>query len=176
MFGNLETPAERVEHLDRLRQLQDETGGFTAFACWNTQPEGVPEEHLYPEKTTPAVYLRVQALSRIYLDNFDNVQTSYVTQGVKLAQASLRFGANDFGGTMLEENVVSSAGCFNLVPIDAIERLIDNAGFAPRRRNSWYGIVDERHEGSAFPANREQAATHAAAPSELRAAALEARP
>jgi len=175
MYGNFETPAERVEHLERLRQLQDETGGFTAFACWNTQPEGIPEEHLYPRKTTAAVYLRVQALARIYLDNFDNVQTSYVTQGVKLAQASLRFGANDFGGTMLEENVVSSAGCFNLVSIDAIERLIENAGFLPRRRNSWYGIVDERHEGSRFPANREQAATHAAAPAELRAAALEAR-
>ncbi|MEE8468708.1 MAG: cyclic dehypoxanthinyl futalosine synthase [Planctomycetota bacterium] len=176
MYGNLETPAERVEHLERLRVLQDETGGFTAFACWNTQPEGVPEEHLYPRKTTPAVYLRVQALARIYLDNFDNVQTSYVTQGVKLAQASLRFGANDFGGTMLEENVVSSAGCFHLVPIDEIERLIENAGFAPRRRNSWYGIVDERHEGSPYPANREQAATHAAAPPGLRAAALEAHP
>ena len=114
MFGNVETAAERIEHLIRLRDLQDRTGGFTAFASWNTQPDGVPEEHLYPEKTTPAVYLRVQALSRIVLDNFDNIQTSYVTQGTKLAQVSLHYGANDFGGTMLEENVVSAAGCFNL--------------------------------------------------------------
>ena len=147
MFGHAETAAERVEHLDRLRGLQDETGGFTAFACWNLQPEGVPEQHLYPWKTTPAVYLRVQALSRIYLDNFDNIQTSYVTQGLEMAQVTLRYGCNDFGGTMLEENVVSAAGCFNLESIQKIERVIERAGFAPRRRNSWYGIVDERYGG-----------------------------
>lgn len=158
MYGNVETPAERVEHLDRLRRLQDETGGFTAFACWNTQPDGVPEEHLYPERTTPAVYLRVQALARIFLDNFDNVQTSYVTQGMKMAQVSLRYGANDFGGTMLEENVVSAAGCFHLESIQRIERLIEAAGFTPRQRNSWYGIVDPRHEGPTSPSCREEAA------------------
>jgi len=164
MFGNMETAAERVEHLMRLRDLQDETGGFTAFACWNTQPAGVPEEHMYPKKTTPAVYLRVQALSRIVLDNFDNIQTSFVTQGMKMAQVTLRYGCNDFGGTMLEENVVSAAGCFHLESIQKIERLIETAGFVPRQRNSWYGIVDERHTGPAVPANREEAATHAAAP------------
>jgi cyclic dehypoxanthinyl futalosine synthase len=159
MFGHVETAAERIEHLDRLRALQDETGGFTAFACWNVQPEGVPEQHLYPEKTTPAVYLRVQALSRIYLDNFDNIQTSYVTQGLKLAQVTLRYGCNDFGGTMIEENVVSAAGCFNLESIAGIELVIERAGFAPRRRNSWYGIVDERFEGAdRGPMNREEAA------------------
>ena len=158
MYGHFETPAERVEHLDRLRALQDETGGFTAFACWNVQPDGTPEEAIYPERTTPAVYLRVQALSRIYLDNFDNVQTSYVTQGLELAQVSLRYGANDFGGTMLEENVVSAAGCFNLQSIQQIERVIEAAGFAPRQRNSWYGIVDARHDGPTFPACREDAA------------------
>ena len=158
MFGHVETAAERVEHLVRLRDLQDETGGFTAFACWNVQPDGVPEEHLYPEKTTPAVYLRVQALSRIFLDNFDNIQTSYVTQGLRLAQVTLRFGCNDFGGTMIEENVVSAAGCFNLQSIQEIERVIESAGFVPRQRNSWYGIVDERHDEPAFPANRDEAA------------------
>lgn len=158
MFGNVETAAERVEHLMRLRDLQDETGGFTAFACWNTQPDGVPEEELYPEKTTPAVYLRVQALSRIVLDNFDSVQTSYVTQGMKMSQVSLLYGANDFGGTMLEENVVSAAGCFHLESIQRIERLIEAAGYTPRQRNSWYGIVDPRHEGKAFPSCREEAA------------------
>ena len=151
MFGHVETAAERVEHLARLRELQDETGGFTAFACWNTQPAGVPEEHLYPKRTTPAQYLRVNSIARVFLDNFDNVQTSYVTQGLKMAQASLRFGCNDFGGTMLEENVVSAAGCFHLESIQRIERVIESAGFRPRQRNSWYGIVDERHSGETFP-------------------------
>jgi cyclic dehypoxanthinyl futalosine synthase len=164
MFGHVETAAERIEHLRVLRDLQDDTGGFTAFACWNMQPEGVPEEHLYPAKTTPAVYLRVQALARIFLDNFENVQTSYVTQGLKMAQITLRFGCNDFGGTMLEENVVSAAGCFNLQSIQQIEHVIERAGFRPLQRNSWYGIVDPRFEGTARgPMNREQAATHRAA-------------
>ena len=162
MFGNVETAAERVEHLERLRQLQDETGGFTAFACWNTQPDGVPEQELYPQRTTPGVYLRVQALSRIYLDNFDNIQTSYVTQGMKMAQITLRYGCNDFGGTMLEENVVSAAGCMKLEGIETIERMITGAGFQPRRRNSWYGIVDERHDGECFPSSREEAAVRPA--------------
>jgi len=163
MYGHVETPAERIEHLDRLRRLQDETGGFTAFACWNLQPEGVPEESRYPSKTTPAVYLRLQAIARIFLDNIDNMQTSYVTQGLKMSQVSLRYGCNDFGGTMLEENVVSAAGCFHLASIDKIERQIERAGFAPRRRNSWYGIVDERHGGPCHPANREEAAVPLAA-------------
>jgi cyclic dehypoxanthinyl futalosine synthase len=122
------------------------------------QPDGVPEAHLYPERATPGTYLRVQALSRIYLDNFDNVQTSYVTQGMKMAQVTLLYGCNDFGGTMLEENVVSAAGCFHLESIQRIERLIEAAGFVPRRRNSWYGIVDERHDGPCSPATREEAA------------------
>jgi cyclic dehypoxanthinyl futalosine synthase len=172
MFGHVETAAERVEHLARLRGLQDETGGFTAFACWTMQPEGVPERHLYPPKATPAVYLRVQALARIFLDNFDNVQTSYVTQGLKLAQVTLRYGCNDFGGTMLEENVVSAAGCFHLESIQAIERVIERAGFTPLRRNSWYGIVDERlplppGDPRRGPMSREQAATHRAAPARV---------
>jgi cyclic dehypoxanthinyl futalosine synthase len=158
MFGNVETPAERVEHLARLRELQDETGGFTAFACWNTQPEGVPEAHLYPRKTTHAVYLRVQAIARIFLDNVDNMQTSYVTQGMKTAQITLRAGCNDFGGTMLEENVVSAAKCSHLEPIEVIERTIASAGLAPRRRTTWYGIDDERHDGPCFPATREEGA------------------
>ncbi len=163
MYGHVETAAERVEHLAHLRALQDETGGFTAFACWNMQPDGVPEEHLYPERTTPAVYLRVNALARIVLDNVDHLQTSYVTQGMKLAQASLRAGCDDFGGTMLEENVVSAAGCFHLESIETIERTIEGAGFAPRRRNTWYGIDDERHGAPPAPASREEAATHRAA-------------
>ena len=163
MFGHVETAAERIEHLARLRDLQDDTGGFTAFACWNMQPEGVPEEHIYPAKTTPSIYLRVNAVARIYLDNFDHLQTSYVTQGMKMAQVSLRAGCDDFGGTMLEENVVSAAGCFHLESIQTIERMIQTAGFLPRQRNTWYGIVDERHEGGPTgPQNREEGATHRA--------------
>jgi cyclic dehypoxanthinyl futalosine synthase len=164
MYGNLETPADRVEHLIRLRDLQDTTGGFTAFASWNTQPDGVPEEHLYPEKTTPAVYLRVQAISRIVLDNIVNLQTSYVTQGTKLAQVSLHYGANDFGGTMIEENVVSAAGCFNLESIPGLEAQISGAGFNPRQRNSWYGLINPAKDEPTGPTCREEAATHRAAP------------
>jgi cyclic dehypoxanthinyl futalosine synthase len=175
MFGHVETAAERIEHLVRLRELQDETGGFTAFACWNMQPAGVPEEEKYPKKTTPGVYLRVQAIARIVLDNIDNMQTSYVTQGLKMAQVTLRYGCNDFGGTMLEENVVSAAGCFHLASIERIERQIERAGFVPRQRNSWYGIVDTRHSGSRSPADREEAATHRAA-SKMRARATAAAP
>jgi cyclic dehypoxanthinyl futalosine synthase len=162
MFGHVETPAERIEHLERVRALQDETGGFTAFACWTMQPDGVPEEALYPRKATPAVYLRVQALSRIFLDNVDNIQTSYVTQGLKMAQVTLRYGCNDFGGSMMEENVVSAAGCFHLSSIQKIEKEIERAGFAPRQRNSWYGIDDPRHTGACFPAVGAEAATHRA--------------
>ena len=158
MFGHVETAAERVEHLQRVRDLQDETGGFTAFISWTCQPDGVPREQDYPEKATPAVYLRVQALSRIFLDNVESIQTSYVTQGMKMGQMSLQFGANDFGGTMLEENVVSAAGCFHLSSVQTVEHLIQSAGFTPRQRNSWYGLVDERHDGPVTPANREEAA------------------
>jgi len=157
MFGHVETAAERIEHFQRVRDLQDETGGFTAFISWTCQPDGTPREMDYPEKATPAVYLRVQALSRIFMDNIASIQTSYVTQGMKMGQMSLRFGANDFGGTMIEENVVSQAGCMNLESVQTVERLIQSAGFEPRQRNSWYGIVDERHEGPTFPANRDDA-------------------
>ena len=157
MFGHVETAAERIEHLARLRDLQDETGGFTAFACWTMQPDGVPQEEIYPERATPGVYLRVQALSRIFLDNFKNIQTSYVTQGVKMATVTLRYGCNDFGGTMLEENVVSAAGCFHLESVQRIEDAIARAGFTPRQRNSWYGISDERHEGEGAPRTAQEA-------------------
>ena len=157
MFGHVETAAERIEHLARLRDLQDETGGFTAFACWTMQPDGVPQEEIYPERATPGVYLRVQALSRIFLDNFKNIQTSYVTQGVKMATVTLRYGCNDFGGTMLEENVVSAAGCFHLESVQRIEDAIARAGFTPRQRNSWYGISDERHESGCAPSSAEEA-------------------
>ena len=142
MFGHVETAAERIEHLARLRDLQDETGGFTAFAAWNYQNQKGVE--LDVPKTTPAVYFRVIAVARIFLHNVPNIQASYVTQGAKAAQTSLRFGVNDFGGGMMEENVVSAAGTFELIDLAEIERQIRAAGFEPRRRNFFYEIIDER--------------------------------
>src|SRR5437588_2573617 len=108
MFGHVETPAERVEHLERLRQLQDETGGFTAFICWTFQPEHTALSDVPP--TGSFEYLRTQAVGRLYLDNVANVQSSWVTQAAKVGQLALRFGANDMGSLMIEENVVASAG------------------------------------------------------------------
>ena len=137
MFGHVETIEERIEHLDRLRQLQDETGGFTAFICWTFQPENVVL------KATPAgsaEYLRTQALARIYLDNFENLQSSWVTQGPRIGQIALRYGANDFGSVMMEENVVSQAGTSFRITREEMERLIADAGFEPRTRNNWYQL------------------------------------
>lgn len=145
MFGHVETAAERVEHLDRLRTLQDETGGFTAFIPWTFQPHGTPlGDSLRNRKATYSDYFRTLAISRIYLDNFDNIQASFVTQGPDSGSMSLRMGANDFGSAMLEENVVSATGCHNLVPIDEIESRIRAAGCAPRQRNMHYRIIDGR--------------------------------
>jgi cyclic dehypoxanthinyl futalosine synthase len=155
MYGHFETIEDRIQHLQQLRDLQDERGGFTAFACWNFQPEGTPlGERVQNRKTSFDEYLRTVAISRIFLDNFDNIQASYVTQGIQGAQVSLRFGVNDFGGGMMEENVVSAAGCHELSSLANIERLIDEAGFAPRRRNFYYQIIDARGpvaSGTPFP-------------------------
>jgi cyclic dehypoxanthinyl futalosine synthase len=137
MFGHVEKIEERIEHLDRLRELQDQTGGFTAFICWTFQPENVVL------KATPAgsaEYLRTQALARIYLDNIENLQSSWVTQGPGIGQVALRYGANDFGSVMMEENVVSQAGTSFRITRDEIERLIADAGFVPRTRNNWYEL------------------------------------
>ena len=138
MFGHVETVADRIEHLRRLRDQQDASQGFTAFICWTFQPENVVL------KATPvgsAEYLRMQALSRIYLDNFDNVQSSWVTQGPKIGQIALRYGANDFGSVMMEENVVSQAGTSFQIDAPEIERLVGEMGYEPRRRNNWYQLV-----------------------------------
>lgn len=135
MFGHIETAEERLEHLRRLRDLQDKTGGFTAFIPWPFQPDNTK---LYDEgtsfKTGGWEYLRMLALSRIYLDNFDNVQASWVTQGPKVAQLSLFFGANDFGSTMIEENVVAAAGVSFRLSEKEICRLVSDAGFIPQQR------------------------------------------
>jgi cyclic dehypoxanthinyl futalosine synthase len=139
MFGHIETVDERLEHLRRLRQLQDRTGGFTAFIPWPFQPDNTILAGI--EKTTAMAYLRMLALSRIYLDNFDNVQASWVTQGPKIAQLALFFGANDFGSTMLEENVVAAAGVSFRLSEEEIRSLVADAGFEPRQRLMDYTLV-----------------------------------
>jgi cyclic dehypoxanthinyl futalosine synthase len=138
MFGHVETVADRIEHLQRLRELQDETGGFTAFICWTFQPENTK---LRAEPVGSSEYLRMQALSRIYLDNIENLQSSWVTQGPRIGQIALNYGANDFGSVMMEENVVSSAGTTFRLNAEMIERLIRDAGYQPRRRDNWYRLL-----------------------------------
>jgi cyclic dehypoxanthinyl futalosine synthase len=139
MFGHVETLEERIEHLGRLRRQQDETGGFTAFICWTFQPDNTK---LRAEPVGSAEYLRMQALSRIFLDNITNVQSSWVTQGPKIGQVALRYGANDFGSVMMEENVVSKAGTSFRLESQEIETLIKEAGYIPRRRNNWYQLIE----------------------------------
>ncbi len=139
MFGHVETIDDRIEHLQRLRDVQDETKGFTAFICWTYQPEN---NVLRAEKVGSAEYLRMQALSRIFLDNFPNVQSSWVTQGPQIGQVALHYGANDFGSVMMEENVVSPAGAAFRLQREEIESLIRDSGFEPHRRNNWYQLID----------------------------------
>src|SRR5881392_3022915 len=140
MFGHVETVAERVEHLQRIRDQQDGSGGFTAFICWTFQPENTMLK--VKRKTSVAEYLRTQALARIFLDNIENIQSSWVTQGPGIGQVALKFGANDFGSVMMEENVVSSAGTTFRLDATQIELLIRDAGYEPRRRNNWYELLN----------------------------------
>ncbi|MBL8843368.1 MAG: CofH family radical SAM protein, partial [Planctomycetes bacterium] len=150
MYGHVETRAERIDHLLRLRELQDESlarpaapgkrqGAFTAFICWPFQPGG---SELELPRSGANEFLRMNAVSRLMLDNFPHQQTSFVTQGDKLGQLALFFGCDDFGGTMLEENVVSAAGTQCLITIQQIEHCIRTAGFEPARRNMYYEGVD----------------------------------
>jgi cyclic dehypoxanthinyl futalosine synthase len=138
MYGTVETVEERLEHLTRLRALQDEMGGFTAFITWSYQPE---HTELGGTEATGLEYLRMLALSRLMLDNFDNLQASWVTQGGKVGQMSLAFGANDMGSVMIEENVVRAAGAEYCMDEFEVVRNIENAGFVPRRRNMHYEIL-----------------------------------
>ena len=152
MFGHVETMEDRIEHLDRLRQQQDRslarvaqsTGGvkpghFTAFICWTFQAE-------HTKLKAPTVgahdYLRTQALGRIYLDNFENVQSSWVTQGLEIGQVALKYGANDLGSIMIEENVVSQAGTTFRMTVGDMQRLISDLGYEPHQRNNWYKMVN----------------------------------
>jgi cyclic dehypoxanthinyl futalosine synthase len=140
MFGHIETHEERLEHLLRIRDLQDETGGFTAFIPWPFQPENTAYSHI--PKATAHSYLKMLAWSRIMLDNVVNIQASWVTQGPKIAQISLFFGANDFGSTMIEENVVAAAGVTFRLSEAEIRSLVVSAGFVPQQRTMNYAYVN----------------------------------
>jgi cyclic dehypoxanthinyl futalosine synthase len=140
MYGTVETPEERIEHMLRLRALQDETGGFTAFIAWSYQPD---HTELGGAEATGVEYLRTLALARLVLDNFDNLQASWVTQGGKVGQLSLAYGANDMGSVMIEENVVRAAGASYCMDEIEIVRNIENAGFVPKRRNMHYEILGD---------------------------------
>ncbi len=140
MFGHIETLSERIETLERLRRLQDETGGFTAFIAWTFQPEHTALAHL--PRAGAFDYLRTQAIARLYLDNIPNIQSSWVTQGLKVGQLALLFGANDMGSLMIEENVVASAGTVHYLTLEQIKNAIREAGYVPRQRNVFYEIID----------------------------------
>jgi len=165
MFGHIETVPERIEHLRRLRDLQDETGGFLAFIHWPFQPEGTP---LGRWKRPPAdydgppdgahlfladahEYLRMLALARLYLDNIPNIQSSWVTMGPKIGQLALFFGANDMGSVMMEENVVSAAGTTFRLSEDEIRRLISDAGWTPQQRDQYYRPVNSPRSRTPLP-------------------------
>jgi cyclic dehypoxanthinyl futalosine synthase len=140
MYGIGETLAERLEHLERVREVQQRTKGFTAFICWPLQPENTPRmSHM--QKTDAVDYLRTVAFARVVLDNVPNIQSSWVTMGMKIGQTALRFGCNDFGSLMIEENVVSAANTTHRTTIEEMERLIRDAGFTPARRRQDYSII-----------------------------------
>ena len=173
MFGHIETLEERIEHLERIRELQDETGGFTAFICWTHQPpdtapwfgrdadegrkNGVDMSQLPPAGAFE--YLKTQAVARLYLDNVPNIQSSWVTQGEKIGQMALLFGANDMGSLMIEENVVAEAGTVHHLSLSTIRRCISDAGYVPRQRNVFYELVDEADEVQATETSAKELVT-----------------
>lgn len=140
MFGHVESMEERIEHLERVRAQQDKSGGFTAFIAWTFQAENT---RLKAEPVGSHEYLKMQALSRIYLDNIENIQSSWVTQGLEVGQVALSYGANDLGSIMIEENVVSKAGTTFQMSVKDMKRLITDLGYEPRQRDVWYNLVDE---------------------------------
>ena len=144
MFGHVETVAERIEHLERVRAQQDKSlgyggTGFTAFIAWTFQAE---HTKLKAPTVGASEYLRMQALSRIYLDNIPNIQSSWVTQGQEIGQIALKFGANDLGSIMIEENVVSQAGATFRLDVPGMLRLIKDLGYEPHQRDNWYRLVN----------------------------------
>jgi len=151
MFGHVETLAERIEHLQRIRDLQDETNGFTAFICWTFQPDHTALSHIAPAGSFE--YLKTQAVARLFLDNVPSIQSSWVTQGLKIGQLAMLFGANDMGSLMIEENVVAEAGTVHFLTLRQIREAIEELGFAARQRDVWYQLVDEDLEHRAIEAN-----------------------
>jgi len=151
MYGLGETLAERLEHLQRVQEVQKRTGGFTAFITWPLQPENTPE-FSHVQKTDATEYLRTIAISRIVLADVPNLQASWVTMGLKVGQLSLRFGCNDFGSLMIEENVVSAANTTYSTTTDEIERLVRDAGFTPMRRRQDYSVIAQTPEAAAHAA------------------------
>ncbi len=153
MFGHVETLAERIEHLERIRSLQDETQGFTAFICWTFQPENTEMADVSPAGAFE--YLKMQAIARLYLDNVPNIQSSWVTQGLKIGQLAMLYGANDMGSLMIEENVVAEAGTVHFLTLDQIREAIEELGYEPRQRDVFYQLVDPSLERRAIEANRQ---------------------
>ena len=143
MFGHVETLEDRIEHLERVRAQQDATGGFTAFIAWTFQSENT---RLKAEPAGASEYLRMQALSRIHLDNIPNIQSSWVTQGLEVGQVALSYGANDLGSIMIEENVVSQAGTTFRMTVEDMRRLIRDAGYQPCQRDNWYRLLEDGKE------------------------------
>jgi len=141
MYGLGETLGDRMEHLFRVREVQRKTRGFTAFICWPLQPENSELAHL--PKTDAVTYLKTQAIARIVLEDVPNIQASWVTMGMKVGQVALRFGANDFGSLMMEENVVSAAGTTNRTTLSEMQRLIADAGYTPKKRKQDYTILED---------------------------------
>ena len=142
MFGIGDTVVHRVRHLQRIRDLQDETGGFTAFIPWTFQRENTALGRRIKDEPTGIDYLKMLSVSRLFLDNVENFQSSWLTQGLKLGQVALRFGANDMGSIMIEENVVSAAGAHNRADEQMLRYLIVEAGFVPQQRDILYRRVD----------------------------------
>jgi cyclic dehypoxanthinyl futalosine synthase len=139
MFGHVETLEDRIEHLERVRAQQDKSKGFTAFIAWTFQAE---HTRLKAPTADAHDYLRTQAVNRIYLDNIPNIQSSWVTQGPEIGQVGLKFGANDLGSIMIEENVVSQAGTTFRMSVADMQRLIRDAGYEPHQRDNWYRLLN----------------------------------
>jgi cyclic dehypoxanthinyl futalosine synthase len=151
MYGTVETLEERIEHLMAVRDLQDETAGFTAFIAWSFQPGNTGLSKKVDRLATAADYLRMVAISRLVLDNIANIQTSWVTQGAGLGQSAFAFGANDFGGTMMEENVVSAAGTYHHVTLGSMIKAIHQAGYDAAQRDTQYKILKVHPNTQAQP-------------------------
>jgi cyclic dehypoxanthinyl futalosine synthase len=141
MYGHLETDEDIIEHLEAIRQLQDETGGFTAFIPWSFKPSNTPLEKIIPNHATSTRYVQLIALSRIYLDNFNHIQASWFSEGKKIGQIALHFGADDFGGILLEENVHAAANFINTTNAEECRNLIRESGFIPAQRTTLYEII-----------------------------------